>query len=159
MKRQKEILVQDVGEGSDVRFKDFHVYRREDIAGEPLYFAPYFIRESKGPEGISYLSKVLGKLDDFSAEDILKDTDKLNKFSSNRDLIEKWIKGVEWEKDKGRKFSYLFLEKQPLCLNSPLKKSDEVKEVETELNNGNIGKNVRISFKDFVLRSIKAHKS
>ena len=73
MKKQKEILVQDVGNEEDDRFTNFYVYRRDKISGTPLYFAPYFTKSSNQPEGISHLSKVLGQLDNYSVDDILND--------------------------------------------------------------------------------------
>ncbi|MFQ5754309.1 MAG: hypothetical protein ACE5HI_20175 [bacterium] len=123
MREQKEILVQDLGDTNEIkRFREFQVYRRDVISGSPLYFSPYFTRsanQSEG-EGLSYLSKILGILT-VSPKDVLNFKDDLSKFAGDPSLVEKWITGVNLDKEKenDKTFTYFFLA-EPLRLNVPL---------------------------------------
>lgn len=48
MRTQREVLVQDLSDRTELRrWKDCHVYKRGVTFGTPLYFAPYFTRNTK----------------------------------------------------------------------------------------------------------------
>ena len=131
MRDQKEILVQDLGDLREIkRFRDYQVYRRDVIAGSPLYFSPYFTRSANQTEGegLSYLSKILGILT-VSPKDIITFKEDLYKFAEDESigLVEKWIEGVNIDKEDNEKtFTYFFLA-SPLRLNVPLKKDGTTK--------------------------------
>lgn len=59
-KMEKEILIQDVDDYNENLYSDYHIYRRDNVAGRPLYFAPYFTNRTKECKGISSISKVVG---------------------------------------------------------------------------------------------------
>ena len=96
MKTQKEILVQDLSEPTELaRYKKYAVYRRDVTFGTPLYFAPYFTRNvgaSLG-EGMKYLSPILGVLTLKPCEIGEYETE-LHSFSEDSSRVEKWKKGV-----------------------------------------------------------------
>jgi hypothetical protein len=128
MREQKEILIQDVGQKSEVeRFREYYVYRRPETYGAPLYFAPHFPKNSKQPEGvgISYLSKVLGVLT-IKSSDILKYTDDLQIFAGHdSQLVKNWIKGVSL-KSNSKIHTFYFLDK-PIDIKPALQKDGGIK--------------------------------
>lgn len=160
MREQKEILVQDLGDSIEIqRFCDFQIYRRDVIFGSPLYFSPYFTRNSKREEGegISYLSKILGILT-LSPKNISNFEDDLNKFSDDSKVTKKWIKGVELgqSKDVGKTFTYFFLA-EPLKLKSPLRKDGTNKKGRGKnWIAAMIPKNRCVSFEEFTKRAMEA---
>ena len=160
MREQKEILVQDLGDSNEIkRFRDFQVYRRDVIWGSPLYFAPYFTRNAKQPEGegISYLSKILGILT-LSPNDISSFVDDLNKFSENPKLTEKWINGVKMDisEHSSEERTYFFLA-EPLILDKPLLKDGTNKKGRGKnWIAAMIPKNRCVTFEEFTRRLIGA---
>jgi uncharacterized protein (DUF2132 family) len=122
MKEQKEILIQDLSDKTELkRFKDFNVYRRDETFGSPLYFAPYFTRKANqdGGEGISYLAKILGILT-LNAKDIGAFEADLRRFKDDNKTVDKWKEGVMLG-HKDQVFTYYFLD-TPLKLTKNLQK-------------------------------------
>ena len=121
MKQLKEILIQDVNIEEIDRFETFNVYGRNQTFGTPLYFAPYFTRNTGKIEGISNLSKILGILtlrpldvDNFKSD--------LEGFAAHKEQVETWINGVKNGKDiPTETYTYYFLD-NPLKFNRPLRK-------------------------------------
>lgn len=149
MKTIREILVQDLGKTKAIdRFKRNNLYVRDETYGNPLYFAPYFTRSSKEPEGegISYLSKVLGVLTITPGEITLFE-DELKNFTDNPSLIDKWLVGVKADMDIREKRTYFFLD-NPLRLKSPLLKVS-MKDSKKWIG-GYIPKNRCVSFDEFI---------
>jgi len=122
MRTLKEILIQNVQDGFEIkRFEVFGVYRREQTFGTPIYFAPYFTRNSGKKEGISNLSKILGILTfkPIDAENFRSD---IEAFSDDRIQVNNWIKGIRYGRDnKNNIYTYYFLDK-PLKFDEPLRK-------------------------------------
>ncbi|RKY19584.1 MAG: hypothetical protein DRP63_00330 [Planctomycetota bacterium] len=126
----KEILVQDLGEEEEIeRFEKFHLYKRDETYGTPLYFAPYFTKRTGRP-GIRFIAKVLGVLT-VRAKDAEQFIEDISRFAENtpdltkeerHDLIDRWLKGIRMEKDKERLYTWYFLSK-PLALKKPLLKA------------------------------------
>lgn len=155
MREQKEILVQDLSKPKEIeRFLKFQVYRRDVIFGSPLYFSPYFTRKANQPEGegISYLSKILGKLT-LSPKDIENFHDDLNKFTNNHTLVQRWVTGVILiPAERDRTFTYFFLDK-PLKLKTPLRKAGTIKKGRGKnWIAGMIPKNRCVTFSEFTDR-------
>lgn len=149
MKTIREILVQDLSKTKAIdRFKRNNLYVRDETYGNPLYFAPYFTRSSREPEGegISYLSKVLGVLTITPGEITLFE-DELKNFTDNPSLIDKWLAGVKADMDIKEKRTYFFLD-NPLRLKSPLLKVS-LKESKNWIG-GYIPKNRCVSFDEFI---------
>ena len=125
----KEILVQDVGDSEQIKnFLDNNLYRRsESSSGIPLYFAPYFTKNSGETVGISYISRILGIL---VIHPKIKGNikDQLSSFSEdddgipNLDLVKKWERGLRNEVYKTDELTYYFLA-DPVKLKNPLLKS------------------------------------
>jgi len=124
MRNQKEILIQDLSDDDEMkRYRQYQVYRRNIIYGSPLYFAPYFTRNAKQPEGegISFLSKVLGILS-LKPKEINNYKDDLLTFANrNKDIVNKWLNGVNIDSQSDETFTYFFLDK-PVILKKPLLK-------------------------------------
>jgi hypothetical protein len=121
MKQLKEVLIQDLNLSEIERFENFCVYRRNQTFGTPIYFAPYFTRGNKRPEGISNLSKILGILT-LKPSDIDNFVSDLENFKSNDNQVEKWIEGVKHGNDNADKvYTYYFLD-SPLRFKNPLRK-------------------------------------
>ena len=120
----KEILVQDLGDKKQIKnFKENYIYRRPEVTGRPIYFAPYFTsksREKKG-KGIHYIAKILGIMT-IKPKDRKRIKDDLKNFAEkDKDLSKKWENGLKNE--RGNKvFTFYFLGK-PLEFNKPLLKS------------------------------------
>ncbi len=126
MKNLKEILIQDVNVAEITRFENYGVYRRGDVFGTPIYFAPYFTRGTGKPEGITNLSKVLGILT-LKAKDIDNFISDLENFKTNDNQVDKWIKGVKYDKNDANKlYSYYFLD-EPLKFKNALRKDGGIK--------------------------------
>ena len=159
MRDQKEILIQDLGNKTEIdRFLKYHVYRRDVIFGSPLYFSPYFTRKANQPEGegISYLSKILGILT-LSPKNIDNFDQDLHKFTDNRKLVKKWIDGVNLTPEtKGKTHTYFFLD-EPLKLNAPLLKDGTNKKGRGKnWIAAMIPKNRCVTFSEFTRRLIEA---
>lgn len=149
MKTIKEILIQDLSRTKAInRFRRNNLYVRDETYGNPLYFAPYFTRKSKQPEGegISYLSKVLGVLTIIPKE-IRKFDDELKDFTDRGNLISKWLGGIKGDKNIKEKRTYFFLD-DPVKFRSPLLKVS----MEDSKNwiGGYIPKNRCVSFDEFM---------
>ncbi|MBN1967765.1 MAG: hypothetical protein JXR48_07940 [Candidatus Delongbacteria bacterium] len=107
MSNQKEILVQDVGVDNEIDRFFNGVYRRNKVNGSPLYFAPYFTRNSKTEnEGILYISKILGIIttNDITWEKIVNSCNKFidlydNECEYKNELLDKWKKGISIDID------------------------------------------------------------
>lgn len=125
MREQKEILIQDLSKEVEIRrFKEFNVYRRSEVYGTPLYFAPYFTRSAQQAEGegISYLSKILGIITLNPAEGY--DEDDLKEYANkDKELLNKWKQGLalEIKKQKNEHYTFFFLA-DPVKLPKPLLK-------------------------------------
>lgn len=122
MRELKEILIQDLSDKNEIkRFNSFGVYRRDQIFGTPIYFAPYFNRNSGEIEGITKLSRVLGIIT-FKPDDIENFRTDLDSFSEEKTKVDNWIKGIKLGNDnKEKTFTYYFLD-QPLSFKSALRK-------------------------------------
>jgi hypothetical protein len=121
MRDQKEVLVQDLSDSTEIRrYEENLIYRRDVTFGTPLYFAPYFTRASGQGEGIRYLSKILAVLT-ISAKDIGSFEDELRGYADNdMDLVEKWLSGVQMDNSEESR-TYYFLA-APVALNRALMK-------------------------------------
>jgi hypothetical protein len=149
MRTVREILVQDLGEAKAIdRFKTNNLYVRDETYGNPLYFAPYFTRNSKQPEreGISYLSRVLGVLTIIPSE-ITMFEDELKNFTDSSSLMDKWLAGVKADMDIREKRTYFFLD-NPMRFKSPLLKVS-MKDSKNWIG-GHIPKNRCVSFDEFI---------
>ncbi len=153
MKQQKEILVQDLSDSNEIkRFKSYHVYRRPESFGTPLYFAPHFTRQANQTEGIgiSYLSKIMGVLT-ISAKNIEYFEGDLRSFSSDEVKIKNWMEGVRLG-NENELFTYFFLD-NPIRLKNNLQKDGGIKK-----NRGKnwiaamIPPNRCVSFQEFIKR-------
>ena len=122
----KEILVQDVGDKEQIlNFKENFIYRRPESAGRPLYFAPYFTRQSGETEGIIFISKILGVLT-IKPRMLKQIEDDLKSLATkddgfDEDLILGWTKGIREEKND-KELTFYFLDK-PIKLKKPVLKS------------------------------------
>ena len=151
---EKGILVQDVNFGSEVdRFENL-VYRRGDSVGDslPHFFAPYFTQDSKKPEGIGSIAKILGtheaknvswkevenKCQTFLQSAYPDDEDKWKM------ILPKWQKGVGNEHEKDKVLTYYFLD-EPVLLESRILKKDWLP--------SQIRANYRVTFADFLKNS------
>lgn len=124
----KEILVQDLSDPKEIkRFDNYHIYRRKESSGKPLYFAPHFTKSSDKQWGISRLARVLGALTltPDEREDI---GDRLDLFAkefeeadSQDELVQKWKEGLKIGDPEEQK-TYYFLDK-PVELPGVAKKS------------------------------------
>lgn len=121
LRNQKEILIQDVGNDIELqKFKDANIYRRDKIFGSPLYFAPYFTRNSGEQEGIWYLSKIVGIIS-AKPQEIIGFKDDLFSFAGEKQhLVKKWLAGVSLDVEDSI-FTYFFLD-DPVILPTPLLK-------------------------------------
>ena len=115
MRTQREILIQDVSaeRGGINRFEEYRIYRNKTKPVAPQYFAPYYAKESKHPNGagISYLSKVLGVLW-IKSEEFSSYMDELRTYANDANseaILEKWCKGLK-NSDKPEKSSYYLLD-------------------------------------------------
>lgn len=136
MRAQKEVLIQGLSIEKEVkRFEQFWVYRRDETFGTPLYFAPYFSKNSyKDEAGIYSISKILGTLT-IKQKDIGKYVEHLRGFAESaniddasdltkEDYVEDWIKGVKIKDEielRDETLTYYFLDK-PTEFDKPLKK-------------------------------------
>jgi len=152
MKSMNEILIQDLASSNEIkRYLKHNVYRRDITFGTPLYFAPYFTRQSEVDyEGIKFISKVLGVLS-ITANDIDKFADDLKNFSNDKVLLDKWVNGVKLENDnQNTKYTFYFLD-EAYELNTPL-----IKDKGNKKGTGQgwiskyIPKNRTVSFIDFI---------
>ena len=149
MKTVREILVQDLGKTEAIsKFKRNYLYVRDETYGNPLYFAPYFTRSSKEPEGegISYLSRVLGVLT-ISPSEITVFEDELKNFTDSSSLIDKWLVGVKADMNIREKRTYFFLD-NPIRFKSPLLKVS-MRDSKNWIG-GYIPKNRCVSFDEFI---------
>lgn len=122
MKELKEILIQDVNNAEIERFEKYRVYRRDQTFGTPIYFAPHYTRNTKGPEGISNLARIMGILT-LKRSEIDNFISDLEAFSDNPEQVKSWVAGVKYGDDADDNlFTYYFLDK-PLVLKTPLRKS------------------------------------
>lgn len=127
----KEILIQDLGNELEIkRYEEYSVYRRDQTYGAPIYFSPYFTRASGKPEGITRLSKILGILS-FNPLKSAEISPDLENFSSDKEQINNWIKGVLLKDDNSDTaedniYTYYFLDK-PFIFKNPLKKDGGIK--------------------------------
>lgn len=156
MRDQKEVLIQDLSKPDEIkRYKENFIYRRDITFGSPLYFAPYFTRAANETEGITYLSKVLGVLT-VHPQDIASFEDELLVYADNdKELVQKWIAGIEPGNSKESK-TYYFLA-APVRLSKPL-----LKDGGREIGRGRgwiaamIPKNRCVTFEEFTRRMVLA---
>jgi hypothetical protein len=122
MRELKEILIQDMGDETEIkRFNEHRIYRRDQTFGTPIYFAPYFSRGSGRTEGITKLSKILGILT-FKPDDIENFRSDLESFSDDKNIVDTWMNGICLGNDnKNTIYTYYFLD-EPLTFKNPLKK-------------------------------------
>ncbi len=157
MREQKEILVQDLSKENEMkRYREYNVYRRNVVFGNPLYFSPYFTQKANQLEGkgISFLSKILGILTLRPAE-IVNYEDDLKEFAGGKkNLVKKWMNGVSIDKNSDKTYTYFFLD-DPVKLNKPLLK-DRGRETGRGKNwiAAMIPKNRCVSFDEFVKRIV-----
>lgn len=154
LRNQKEILIQDVGNDIELKkFKNSNLYRRDKIFGSPLYFAPYFTRNSGEILGITYLSKVAGIIS-AKPNEILSFRDDLVAFAGDKQyLVDKWLSGVKMDKEDSI-FTYFFLD-DPVVLFKPLLKDGTNKKGRGKnWIAAMIPKNRCVSFEEFTKRLI-----
>ncbi len=151
---QKEILIQDVGDKLELKkFKESNLYRRDKIFGSPLYFAPYFTRNSGDTEGISYLSKIVGIIS-AKPNEISSFKDELITFADGKNnLVDKWLLGVDSDSEDSV-FTYFFLD-DPVILPKPLMKDGGNKKGRgKDWIAAMIPKNRCVSFEEFTKRLV-----
>lgn len=136
MTQQKEILVQDLGDETEIKRFQNCVYRRDKVNRSPLYFAPYITRKgaqhSIYPEGMSQISKILGIITS-SRESMVWENIKascenfVSKLSKKNgdDLLKKWEDAVELRShaDVPEQVTYYFLD-EPTTINPSLLKDN-----------------------------------
>ncbi len=130
MKVQKEILVQDLGNRTELtRWKEHAVYRRDVTFGTPLYFAPYFPQHVDASIGkaMQYLSPVLGVLT-LKPCQIKEYATDIESFTDDKERVEKWITGVTLgdAEDQQKERTFYFLG-EPVELPRPLLKDGTTK--------------------------------
>ena len=155
MNEQKEILIKDLSDSLELeRYKKYQLYSRDQTFGTPLYFAPYFTRNAKQPEGegIAYLSKILGVLTLIPNEIENFEID-LRRFINDDNIVKIWIHGVKLNSENlTEPYTYYFLDK-PVKLNKNLLKDGGI-----ENGRGKnwiaafIPKNRCVTFDEFVKR-------
>lgn len=151
MNQLKEILIQDLGDRSEIeRFENYRVYRRNETFGTPIYFSPYFTRNSGKQEGINTLSKILGILT-LKPKDIDHFKSDLENFSKDREKVAKWIAGVNHGNDKSNNvYTYYFLD-NPYQFTLPLRKDGGIEKGRGKnWIAGKIPQNRCVSFIDFI---------
>ncbi|MCK4339629.1 MAG: hypothetical protein KAW87_06555 [Candidatus Cloacimonetes bacterium] len=158
MNDQKEILIQDISNSKEIeRFRNYRIYRRNQTFGSPLYFAPYFTKNANQPEGlgIKYLSKILGILT-LSPRDIKNFECDLLRFCPDKQIVEKWIKGVSFnDNDSDEIFTYYFLD-EPMKLNKNLLKDGTINKGRGKgWISAMIPPNRCVTFKEFIKRLIE----
>lgn len=158
MRDQKEILIQDLSDDTEMRrYREYHIYRRNVIFGSPLYFSPYFTKKAKQPEGegISFLSKVLGILSLNPNEVDNYEDDLLTFADGNKDTVDKWLKGVKIDSPSNETYTYFFLD-EPVALKKSLLK-DGTREKGRGKNwiAAKIPPNRRVTFEEFVKRMVE----
>lgn len=151
---QKEILIQDLSDKTEIqRFKEYKLYRRNVTFGTPLYFAPYFTKNSNKNEGfgISYLSKIIGIIT-LNPSDVQQFTDDILNFASdNKELMQLWINGIKLG-NENKVFTYYLLD-DPLKIEPKLFKDH--KNSKNWLNS-QISQNRCVSFHEFTKRLMEA---
>lgn len=152
MKAQKEILVQDLGNKKDMKiYKDYAVYRQAVIFGSPLYFAPYFTRASKQPEGegIAYISKVLGIIT-CKTKELPAFREELLTFCDNdKKKVNKWLEGVSLFKDNNES-TFFFLDEKVKLPKNLLKDGSREKGRGKDWIAAMIPPNRCVSFEEFI---------
>ena len=132
--RQKEILVQDLGNSREIRRLSNCVYRRDKVNGSPLYFAPYITnkgaRNGPYPEGLCQISKILGIITTQHDKMVWANIEaSCNNFSSiikdvrRQPLMEKWKRAIELEEhgNAEEQLTYYFLD-EPIVIAPALRK-------------------------------------
>lgn len=110
MKAQKEILVQDLSNPTELRrWKNHGVYRRNVTFGTPLYFAPYFTQDVDASMGraMQYISPVLGVLT-LRPREVDEYATDIQSFADDKERVEKWITGVTLGDAEHQKTEYTF---------------------------------------------------
>jgi hypothetical protein len=158
MNEQKEILIQDLSDETELqRYREHNLYRRDQTFGTPLYFAPYFTRSANQPEGegISYLSKILGVLTLVPNEIDNYEID-LRRFKNDNEIVEKWIQGVKLNSAEiTDSLTYYFLD-EPVTINENLLKDGGKKKGRGKnWIAAMIPKNRCVTFEEFVRRMNK----
>lgn len=150
MKQLKEILIQDVNILEINRFENYNVYGRNQTFGTPLYFAPYFTRNTGKTEGISNLSKILGILT-LRPLDIENFKSDLEGFAYSLDQVDIWINGVKNGKDMPTEtYTYYFLD-TPLKFKRALRKDGGIQKGRgKDWIAAQIPQNRCVSFIDFI---------
>ena len=131
---QKEILVQDLGDPTEIERFQNCVYRRDKVRGAPLYFAPYITKKgaknSSIPEGLSQISKILGIITiDSGKMEWVNIEASCAKFVSHfseekgKNLLKKWGKAIKLGEDKivPEQLTHYFLD-EPTTISPPLQK-------------------------------------
>lgn len=149
MNEAKEILIQDLGDSTEIeRYVQYNVYRRDMTFGTPLYFAPYFTIGKYEIEGIPYLSRILGILTIEPDENINLESE-LGHFTKDQKLINKWKEGIKLAPLK-EKLTFYFLD-EPYEFKNPLvKDKGKHKGVGKRWIALKIPKNRTVSFIDFI---------
>lgn len=158
MNEQKEILIQDLSDKTELkRYRQHNLYRRDQTFGTPLYFAPYFTRSANQPEGegISYFSKILGVLTLVPNEISNYEVD-LRRFKNDDDTIKKWITGVKLKSTSFTdSLTYYFLDEPVEINNNLLKDGGNKKGRGKNWIAAMIPKNRCVTFEEFVRRMNK----
>lgn len=158
MNEQKEILIQDLSDETELkRYRQHNLYRRDQTFGTPLYFAPYFTRNANQTEGegISYLSKILGVLTLIPNEIDNYEID-LRRFKNDNEIVDKWIEGVKLNSAEIKdSLTYYFLD-EPVTINDNLLKDGGNKKGRGKnWIAAMIPKNRCVTFEEFVRRMNK----
>lgn len=162
MKTQKEILIQDLSDATELkRWKDHAVYKRDVTFGTPLYFAPYFTRSTDPSlgEGMKYLSPILGVLT-LKPSDIKGYETDLQSFTDDKERVPNWMQGVTMgdATHQNEEHTFYFLG-EPVELPCPLMKDGTIKKGRGKnWIAGYIPKNRCVTFAE-VIKRLKNHRS
>ena len=162
MKTQKEILLQDLSDPTELkRWKDHDLYKRDVTFGSPLYFAPYFTRKiaSTLGEGMRYLSPIMGVLT-LKPVDVKAFTTDMYSFADDTQRVQRWIAGVTLGNiaHQNEEHTFYFLG-EAVELPFPLKKDGTIKKGRGKnWVAGMIPKNRCVTFAE-VIRRLKVNRS
>lgn len=144
--QQKEILIQDISDLNEMRLLEGSlIYKRDKVVGIPLYFAPYFTKNSGVALGISQLYRVLAVFYAKTNEEnwLIQTFEYLEKNVELKDvspeIMEKWKNGLKSIESSDTGFNFYFLD-EPVTLPFRVLKGNKIM--------NQIPKNYSITFKE-----------
>lgn len=171
MANQREILVQDISNSSDIKRYENYVYCRSKVHGAPLYFAPYRTRKGRatGKEGINTISKILGiitasdvnwEMVEETCRSIAHNAYPKEESKKHREkLLEKWETAVNTLRSNSPDRTYYFLD-EPIQLTAALRKDGTSKKgMSKNWIAGMVPPNRCVTFSEFLKRYGKAMAS